>query len=309
MEQHAVPQHIASYEFRLVGDMTFKQFAYLASGVIVALLFYAMPIHPLLKWPLIFFFGLFGAALAFVPIQERPLSQWLLAFTKAVFSPTQYLWQKQQIELEMFKSQPLKVVLTKAPAPQADKTQMNEYLQTLPASPTKSPLDEKEEKFFRQTAELFQTVQPIRPVFTPKPFIPPTPANQPIPTAQPVTPSLNYQKTSFVPQASQPKKPAVEAKISPTLPIPAPPTRPNILVGMVLNQGGEIIEGAILEIRNSKGMPMRALKTNKLGQFQIATPLENDLYEIETEKEGYTFDIIKISIKGEVIPPIEIRAK
>lgn len=273
MEQHPVPQHIASYEFRLVGDMTFKQFAYLASGVIVALLFYATPIHPLLKWPLIFFFGLFGAALAFVPVQERPLSQWLLAFTKAVFSPTQYLWQKQKVELEMFKAQPAKIVLTKTPLPQADQTQLSEYLKTLPASQTKSPLDEQEEKFFQQTTQLFQTVQPIKPSVSP------------------------------------PKKPAVEAKISPTLPIPAPPTRPNILVGMVLDQQGDLLEGAILEIRNSKGMPVRALRTNKLGQFQIATPLENDLYEIEIEKEGYTFDIIKIEVKGEVIPPIEIRAK
>ena len=70
-----------------------------------------------------------------------------------------------------------------------------------------------------------------------------------------------------------------------------------------------LVEGAILEIRNSQGIPVRALKTNKLGQFQIATSLDNDIYEIEVEKEGLSFDIIKIEAKGEIIAPIEIRAK
>jgi hypothetical protein len=78
---------------------------------------------------------------------------------------------------------------------------------------------------------------------------------------------------------------------------------------MVFDNQGKIVEGAILEIRNSQGIPVRALKTNRLGQFTIATPLENDTYEVETEKEGYQFDIIKIEAKGEIIPPIEIRAK
>jgi hypothetical protein len=87
------------------------------------------------------------------------------------------------------------------------------------------------------------------------------------------------------------------------------PRSPNLLVGMVLDPQGRIIEGAILEIRDSKGVPVRALKTNKLGQFRIVTALANDTYEIETEKRGYTFDIIKVTAKGEPVPPIEIRAK
>jgi len=91
--------------------------------------------------------------------------------------------------------------------------------------------------------------------------------------------------------------------------IPTPPTRPNIIVGMVLDNEGKIVEGAILEIRNAQDLPVRALKTNRLGQFMIATPLENDLYEIEVEKEGFHFDTIKIEVKGEIIKPIEIRAK
>ena len=80
-------------------------------------------------------------------------------------------------------------------------------------------------------------------------------------------------------------------------------------MGMVVDRDNKILEGTILEIRNSKGVPVRALKTNKLGQFRIATQLKNDDYEIETEKEGYNFDITKIKVEGKVIPPLQIKAR
>jgi len=38
MEQHPIPQQITSYEFKLVGEMTLKQFAKAAGGIILALL-------------------------------------------------------------------------------------------------------------------------------------------------------------------------------------------------------------------------------------------------------------------------------
>ncbi len=291
MEQHPVPQHIASYEFHLVGDMTLKQFGYLASGVVVGLIFYASGLPFYVKWPVIVFFGVLGVALAFFPIQERPLSQWIVAFTKAIFNPTQFIWQKRAIPPEIFKPTPAKIT-PKTPAPPGDQKQLGEYLATLPPSQIKSPLEQQEESFLKQVSNLFQLVQPVQP----------KPAIQPIRPPQPFT-------LPEKPGPGRPRKPVVEAKISPKLPIPAPPTRANILVGMVLDQSGDLVEGAILEIRNSQGIPVRALKTNKIGQFQIATPLENDTYEVEVEKGGLNFDIIKIEAKGEIISPIEIRAK
>ena len=56
-QQHPIPQQISSYQFRLVGDMTLKQFFQLAGGALVSLLFYASPLHPLIKWPFIIFFA------------------------------------------------------------------------------------------------------------------------------------------------------------------------------------------------------------------------------------------------------------
>lgn len=363
MEQHPVPQHIASYEFRLVGDMTIKQFGWLSGGAIIALIFYSLPLPSLFKWPLVLFFGFTGAAFAFMPVEERPLNAWCLAFFKAVTSPTQFLWRKRTRKPEILESIRRTEPLPKTPFVPADKQQLGEYLRSLPGNEPKNRLDQKETDFLQKIAGLFP-----QPTIATQQFTPPTPAvygpsftakissipyqpqsagvftqtstqtPPPIPTAatapQATTlfvkaPSQEVKKHQgpldipeeriaqvrkpkpvILPEApGRPKKPSFSAKTSLNLPIPTTPSRPNILVGMLLDNKGSLIEGAILEIRNSQGMPVRALKTNKLGQFMIATPLENDAYEIETEKEGYNFDIIKIEVKGEIIPPIEIRAK
>lgn len=173
---------------------------------------------------------------------------------------------------------------------------VSSLFQALPASTFKTPPP-------------IPIITPIAPILKPKleiPTIKVTPKPQPI--VKPSLPKTQIKPFVLPQQPGRPKKPTIFAKISPGLPIPVVPTRANILTGMVLTKDGEIIEGAILEIRNSHGLPVRALKTNRLGQFVIATPLENGPYEIETEKEGFSFAIIKIEAKGEIISPIEIRA-
>src|SRR5260221_3844533 len=94
-EQHPVPQNISSYQFHLVGDMTLKQFLELAAGVVVGIIFYATGLPSLIKWPLIFLSAGFGAALAFIPFEERPLEQWIFAFFRSIYSPTLFHWEKQ----------------------------------------------------------------------------------------------------------------------------------------------------------------------------------------------------------------------
>jgi len=310
VQQHPVPQHISSYEFRLVGDMTLKQFGYLAGGVLLGLLFYSLPLAKIIKWPLILLCGLSGFAFAFMPIEERPLSTWLLAFIKAVFSPTIFIWQKKPQKLEIFESIVRQPAALKAPP--ADVQQFRQYLTTLTLTSFKNPLDQKEDELLKQVVGLFSPSQPsIKP--TPPPFeifpkkiaTPP----QPLPETSRKPFSKPPVEAFIYPPPKRPTRPAVEAKTSKKLPIPIPPPAPNIISGMVFDKNGEIVEGAILEIRNMEGTPVRALKTNKLGQFIIATPLENGQYEIEVEKEGLNFDIIKFETKGEMIPPFEIKAK
>ena len=98
MEQHPVPQNVTTFQFRLIGDMTVKQFGYLAGGLILAYISYKLPLPFFFTWPLALFFGLGGFGFAFVPVEERPMDVWVLSFLKNVYSPTQYLWQKQKRE-------------------------------------------------------------------------------------------------------------------------------------------------------------------------------------------------------------------
>lgn len=322
VRQHPVPQHISSYEFRLIGEMTLKQFGYLAAGVLLGLFFYSLPLSNFIKWPLILFFIMLGGAFAFVPIEERPLPVWIWAFVKALFSPTIFIWQKNPVKPEFLEKLPRQTEIVKTQISSRDQSQLLQYLKTLPKE--KGSLDKKEEEFLKTITALFQTSSTpspkTSPISSPLSFRPfsappkqPSPPEPLSPKSSPpsFTPKPPIEVFIFQKRKEPPKqtKRAVPPKISKQLPIPIPPSQPNIISGMVFDQKGEIIEGAILEIRNDTGMPVRALKTNKLGQFIIATPLENGIYEIEVEKEGYQFDIIKIEAKGEIIPPIEIRAK
>lgn len=335
MQQHPVPQHIASYEFRLVGDMTLKQFGLLASGCLVAVIFYASGLPGFIKWPLILFFVILGVAMAFVPIENRPFHQWIISFFKAVYSPTQFIWQKKAKKLPVFERTAFvqKKPVTPLPTPSADQAQLSQFLQSLPQE--KTALEKQEDAFLEKIGHFFDNpdVSAVSPEPAPvSPFTKPLvvassqPSPSPTPKIDKPLPELKVKKVTIKPPVSKPEKPksytaypkaakpketktTKAAKTSLELPFPQTPKTPNLIIGMVFDKQGKIIENAIIEIRDEQEIPVRALKTNRLGQFRIVTPLKNGEYEIETEKEGFIFDIIKINLKGEPVPPIEIRAQ
>jgi hypothetical protein len=154
-QQHPIPQQISSYQFKLVGNMTLKQFFQIAGGALFSLLFYASNLHPAIKWPLIISFALFGAALAFLPFEERPLEQWVISFFKAVYAPTTYFWHKAAKNPVFFKEE--------APVPQEHivaphgKKEMDKYLQSLPGRGASvfSKLEEAESAFLSRLTGLF----------------------------------------------------------------------------------------------------------------------------------------------------------
>jgi len=90
------------------------------------------------------------------------------------------------------------------------------------------------------------------------------------------------------------------------IPMPDIPEIPNLIVGMVTNKEGKIVEGAIVEIQDEHGNPARVLKTNSLGQFKIASPLQNGKYLIICEKENFNFDRVDIDLSGKIVQPIKI---
>jgi len=297
--------------------MTLKQFFQLAGGIAVGLIFYHTPFPFFIKYPLIFISVLGGILLAFVPLNGRPFSQWVMAFFKAIYSPTQFYWHPIQVE------------------------------NTPPVSPpnlggdqsggiTKetSPLDKLESQLFSKFSDLFDTIssfshrpaaktptilseevvtppvavpqeeprpnppRPSSPLETAATAAPPPPQINPFAAAMPLTPTLSH---SPLPTARVP---------SPADGGPLPPEQPNILAGMVHDDRQIATEGVILEIaEKATGLPVRALRSNKLGQFQIATPLPNGEYIITAEKEGLVFDPLLIVTTGQLIPPILVAAR
>jgi hypothetical protein len=96
MEQHPVPQNVTTFQFRLIGDMTIKQFGYLAGGAILGYIIYKLPFPAFISLPIGVGVFLLGFGFAFVPVEERPMDIWFLAFIKSIYSPTLYVWQRQK---------------------------------------------------------------------------------------------------------------------------------------------------------------------------------------------------------------------
>jgi len=101
-QAHPIPQNVTNFEFHLVGDMTLKQFGYLASGLGLAFLVFTTlsTVQPIIAWPIIIISSLMGAAFAFLPIQERPLDHWVGAFFKAIFKPTTLKYSSNILKAE-----------------------------------------------------------------------------------------------------------------------------------------------------------------------------------------------------------------
>jgi len=89
-----VPQFI-EHEAKIVGPLTFRQFAYIGSaGVIGFILFHTLP-RPIFL-PIVLILGLSSFALAFVKINGISLPRIITNFFKFIISSRIYLWQKDE---------------------------------------------------------------------------------------------------------------------------------------------------------------------------------------------------------------------
>lgn len=345
MEPHPIPQNVTTFQFHLVGDMTLKQFMYLAAGSAIAygIFVFFSGNYPILAWPAIALSAGLGAAFAFLPVNSRPLDSWVAAFFKAIYSPTKRAWQKNgkiYREEPTFNSRLIAYLSGLQPArqtsaaavvsplsPAATVSQKPEVIQPLP---TQEQL-QKTVDLARQAQDLkmkiVQTERTLNQVKT----------NAQNPTQIPVDYTQQVNKTladlqNLVTQASAVKeqiqtvnqpdsgrltpipivqKPKVKVvvPIKPKLTQMALTTFPNVINGIVKDMSDALLEGVVVVIYDKEGLPVRALKTNKLGQFSGSTPLHNGTYTVELEKDGFAFDVLQIDLTGAVLPPLMITAK
>lgn len=387
MQEHPVPQNVTGYEFHLIGQMTLKQFMEVAAGIVVAVIINTTNLPSFVKYPLMIIAGLMGAALAFIPLEGRPLDRWFFAFIKSIYQPTMFFWKKTNSTPPVFTyTQPQGI----DSSPKVDYTpikqaRVREFMHTVaPATP--SPISDEESAAANAVLGLFSSpdlpkissaplssISPRPQVVLPNSAqVPPAgaPANtdyighiiemkietQPstAPTAPAVTTPSSLPSPGGVIQDSQaaigyadkngvtqehvpapaapvatqvynatlqsvPTQTQAESKPRETIVKPAPaitgipfpnkPTQPNVIAGMVMNLGGKIIDGAIVTIlREMDRNPVRAMKTNTLGQFAIVTALDPGSYLITVEKDGYSFDNYSLAVNNTVIEPVLLKA-
>ena len=182
MENHPIPQDVTGFQFKLIGNMTVKQFAYLAVGIILAGVLWASHLNFLIKFPLCIFFALLGAALAYFPISGRPMDMMIGKYIEALVSPTQFIYEKTggQIYFPNRMSFVAKRGIKQygnslSPFP---KDKLKLYLESLGTQP-KNKVDEKENNFLMSVSSLATGNPGYQPVVTPSESVNSQPPNPP----------------------------------------------------------------------------------------------------------------------------------
>jgi len=413
MEQHPVPQNVTTFQFRLIGDMTIKQFGYLIAGAILAFIAYKLPLPFIITWPLAGALAFLGVGFAFIPIEERPMDVWVFSFFKSIYNPTQYIWShephqaRQSAEAAPIpKAQPNATVKPTSvsaspPATQpSPKTVLSDLFKpsTTPSSlkttTTTTTVSKPHTSLIDEILSWFHP-QPQHPrVGPPTPhavtiptapsvtgYRPVNPASQPEPMRNPIPDAAMHQKmtqleatlktleerlatktvtenrvlelqkqlTDLLSQKSKteeelisfkrqyathqqtaPQPPGSQSATAPQptkakgtvnvitteegaikVGLPRLTNVPNIITGLVKDDAANMLPGILVTVTNSEGMPVRALKTNKLGQFAASTQLPVGTYfvEVEDPRGRFTFSRVQITLTGGVVPVLEIIAK
>lgn len=262
MENHPIPQDVTGFQFKLVGNMTIKQFAYVAGGAIMSVILFYLPIALLVKFPLLILFATSGVALAFLPVEGRPMDTMVVNFFNAITRPNQYAYHKiggrlSFTDLELHSITPQTVAAAQAAKNQPKQHVQNkeerlrEYLYDLSSQP-KTAIDEKESSYLSTLGQEFAqygsapiltrpiaqppaAVQaptrvqlPVEPL--PQPTVNPASAVNvaPNPTPQPTQPVMpNVQQPAVAPtpvQIPQTQSVAQTTAIQPSIPVAQPVT-------------------------------------------------------------------------------------
>ena len=381
MDNHPIPQDITGFQFKLIGSMTVKQFAYLATGVVIAwFIFFILSGFIFIRLPLaIIFLGL-GVSLAFVPIDGRPMDLMITNLLKAIFAPTRYIYKKEGGSLSSQTLQPSSVPSaqtqqTQAPAPAQQnpivssiQPMQNQPMPTANMQPQAGPasfgpvielpdsqnkpiisgnLDdlvnekkEEEKKVLENEKKLEEEVVSLKDQLEAAKQAEGANANQEDQTSahqkteeleKALTQTLKQKEAiekqlltlqaklegqkqeKFAPSTSAPPRQTQRVKKVPpgmekSVGLPNMPQDPNVISGIVKDSRGNPLPNILVEVKDPEENPVRAFKTNGLGQFASATALSNGRYVVvfEDPKEEHKFDAVEIEANGQIMMPLEI---
>jgi len=342
MRDHPIPTDVVGYKFHIVGNMTLKQFAEIAVGVVIAVIIYNTNLLGLIKWSLIFISAGSGVMIAFVPIEERPLDHWITTFFRRIYSPTKFYWKKESTipfafthEKREKTKEEEEFEIDLSPA---RRQRIKEYLSSVNIKKSVDPFEDEDQKRMQDILEKYQEVkvdevvakpQKVRPNLitkvrnlAPSQTITKKETENVIFQQQQKTNKTQQQNNlSIAPTLETPAvaseniqiknefiSPKTDVTTSESLPFPKQPTKPNVLVGMVLTPDNKLVDQATVQIKDNQGRIIQAMTTNLLGQFSLSTALPNGTYIIGVIKKSFNFPDQNISLSGKIVPPLEIRS-
>lgn len=271
MEQHAIPRQITTFEFKLIGFLTLKQFIYLIIFFPIGyIVFRVLPI-PLLN----VLFGLIiagiGVVLAFVPINDRPMEVWIRNFIKRLTGPTQYFFRKGNQPISFlsnlyFVSDPHRVM-------------------------THIESQEKLAVYLAKTSPQTQTNNHKNAINT---------------LLEKTTATLSGAKKNQGEQLLQKTTKMTEAKLT-----ASSGGRPAFFTGVVKNHKLIPLPGILVYVKDGQGQTVRLLKTNPHGVFATFNPLlpTEYVFEIKDPNNNYFFDTMKINVEKQNLKPLEVYSK
>ncbi len=197
VKQHAVPQNIMQVEFKVIGELTMRQFFYLVIGTIFAFGALKSGLPSIIRLPIVVAIVGGSLAIAFLPVQERGLDVWVVNFFKAIYSPTLRVWRKEISPPSYFSYQNADIIKSEmmAIAPTASRRKLERYLERETKEALPDIIDLREAEYIKKIREAYgepipattvlQTTQQY--VTTPMVVAEPTTFTSPIPTPiQPV---------------------------------------------------------------------------------------------------------------------------
>ena len=274
-EQHPVPRQITTFEFKLIGFMTLRQFIYLLVFVPFGYVVYrAFPI-PFINVVLGFLTAGIGFALAFTPFNGRPIDVMIRNLFKRLTSPTQYFYHKENSALYFLQNLYYESDPHQTMAHIDSQNKLSTYLSKNKTMDAASETDAETAQKKQSIVELF--------LHPDKLFSPPQPEEKKAET-----------------------KKTVEKKEEPITSPKAP-----YVTGLVTNNKKTPLPGVLIYIKDQNDTPLRLLKTNPHGVFATYNKLPPGDYtfEIKDPKGTFFFDTMKLHLEQSFGKPLEFVSK
>lgn len=167
-KQHAVPQNIMDVEFKLIGDLTMRQFVYLLVFLGFAYFVFTLNFSIVFRLPIAILSGLAGLAFAFMPLEDRGLDEWVINFFNAIYRENQMVWRKEPTPPSAFVYQNISMVRQEliTLAPTASRRKLERYLEEQEQHDETDPFEQLEQSYIQKVQDAYMDFEPQQPETT-----------------------------------------------------------------------------------------------------------------------------------------------